>query len=236
MKKKISVILPTYNRPFLLLQSVESLWNVAVDYSIELILMIDGDKDSENLVQNFFDKQGGTGSWDVIYNYSEERRGGASCLNLGLEISSGNIILPASDDIIFYPNFLNEALKCHEQDLEGYGVVALNDKYQNGDILGTMWIFDRKFCIDYLGGVVISPVYNHFYGDNELTERAKLAKRYKWCKTALVEHLHPDNGKRERDYLDIERSINNYMHLDQQVYMRRREEGFPDNFAPSIKN
>jgi len=235
MDKKISIILPTCNRPKFALQAVTGIYETTRHLNIELILVVDGDIETKNLLNDFLlDKT--NDNWNYTIDYSFERRGALWSWNHGLSLSTGEIIFPAGDDSIFYKSWLDNALAYHEEFLNGYGMVALNDMIWNGNILGTTLMFDRKFCVDYLGGVCAYPEYNYFYIDNELNERAKLAGRFIWCRESIVEHIHPDVGKRPRDMLDMERNEKQYNIIDKQIFESRKSRGFPNNFEPAIRS
>lgn len=232
--KKTSIILATCDRKELAIQCIRSLYITTKHLPIELILVVDGDKEALGIIENFLEDKI-TSEWNYKINYSPTRRGAKNSWNIGLSISTGEIIVPTGDDQLFYPNWLDFALETHEKKLNGYGMVALNDKIHDGSVLGTTVLYDRKFCIDHLGGVSIFPEYNHFYVDNEMNERAKLAGSYAWCKESIVEHIHPDIGKRHRDDIDYEKITNNWMNLDYKIFMKRKALGFPNDFDPIIK-
>lgn len=232
--KKTSIILATCNRKNLAIQCVRSLYLTTRHLPIELILVVDGDKETVEIIENFLEDKI-TDEWNYKVDYSSTRRGAKDSWNIGLSISTGEIIVPTGDDQLFYPNWLDFALKTHESELGGYGMVALNDKIHNGTVLGTTVLYDRKFCIEHLGGVSIFPEYNHFYVDNEMNERAKLANSYAWCKESIVEHIHPDVGKRQRDNIDYERIVNKWMSMDHKIFIKRKAMGFPNDFKPMIK-
>lgn len=231
--KKISIIFPTCNRFKYATQAIRGLYETTKHLNIELILVVDGDKKTADELENYLsDKK--TDKWNYIIDYSTTRRGAIESWNYGLSLSTGEILFPSADDSIYYENWLDNALEFHEEFLDGHGMVALNDKIWNGNVLGTTLLYDRDFCIKYLGGVCAYPVYNYFYIDNELNERAKLAGKYVWCPEAIVEHIHPDVGKRPRDELDMERNQNNYNFLDKQIFERRKASGFPNDFKAVI--
>jgi|14_taG_2_1085336.scaffolds.fasta_scaffold00928_9 GT2 family glycosyltransferase len=232
--KKTSVILVTYNRPKLALQAVTTLYETTKHLNVELILVVDGDIKTVHNVENFL-KDKVKDTWNYIMDYSPQRRGALWSWNYGLSLTTGDMLFPSGDDQFFHPGWLDKALECHEKELGGYGMVTLNDRIWDGNILGVAPFYDRKFCIDYLGGVCTYPAYNYFYVDNELNERAKLAGRYVWCPESVVEHIHPSQGKRPRDIIDQERDAQNFGSLDKMIFERRKAAGFPNDFEPAIK-
>ena len=233
MNKKISVAMPTCNRPKLALQAVTSLYETTNHLNMELALAVDGDRETVDVIESYLSGKTND-NWYYTIDYSPERRGALWSWNYALSLTTGDILFPSGDDQLFYPGWLDRALEYHDEFLDGYGMVAVNDKLHNGNVLGTTLLFDRKFCVDHLGGVCTYPEYNYFYIDNELNERAKLTGRYVWCPESVVEHIHPDAGKRPRDQHDMERNENCYNVIDRQIFESRKSRGFPNNFEPVI--
>tara|TARA_R110002020_G_scaffold123525_2_gene280128 strand:+ start:8170 stop:8877 length:708 start_codon:yes stop_codon:yes gene_type:complete len=231
--KKTSIILATCDRPALALQAVSTLYNTTSHLNVELILVADGAIETVDKINEFL-KDKTSENWTYICDYSPTRRGALWSWNHGLSQASGDMFFPSGDDQYFHPNWLDIALEWHEKYLNGYGMVTLNDKIWDGNVLGVAPFYDRQFCIDHLGGVCTYPAYNYFYVDNELNERAKLAGRYIWCPDSIVEHIHPARGKRPRDFLDNERDAHNFGAVDRAIFEKRKALGFPNDFDPVI--
>lgn len=160
----ISVIVPTCHRPQLFKQMLESLRNTTQGHDIECIAVIDDDIETTDIAIG-----GG-----CLVDYCITRRGAITCWNDGLIVSKGDIIVPSGDDQIFYPNWLDYALESHKGQLGGSGVVGMNDLAYDGNLqLATMFLFDRQYCIDNMGGVIAPPVYNYFCVDSEINAKAK---------------------------------------------------------------
>jgi len=232
--KKTSVILVTCNRPALAMQAVSTLYETTKHLEVELVMVADGDIETVKKIDEYL-KDKTTETWTYICDYSPDRRGALWSWNYGLSMATGDMFFPSGDDQYFHPNWLDTALEWHEKYLDGYGMVTLNDKLWNGNVLGVAPFYDRQFCIDHLGGVCTYPAYNYFYVDNELNERAKLAGRYIWCPESVVEHIHPGAGKRPRDFLDNERDAHNFGAIDRNIFEKRKAAGFPNDFEPAIK-
>lgn len=232
--KKTSVILATCDRPHLAIQAVTTLYETTKHLNIELVMVVDGDPKTVYDIKKYLEDKV-VDTWSYIMDYSSERRGALWSWNHGLSMTTGEILFPSGDDQYFHPNWLDLALECHEKHLDGYGMVVLNDKIWDGNVLGVAPLYDRKFCIDHLGGVCTYPAYNYFYVDNELNERAKIAGRYVWCPASIVEHIHPALGKRPRDFLDEERDSQNFGAIDLAIFEKRKALGFPNDFEPVIR-
>lgn len=214
---KVSVVIASCKRPAMFAAMLQSLKDTTQGYDIETIAVVDDDPETAKIAVEQCD----------ILNYSATRRGAIFAWNLGLSLSSGEIIVPAGDDQKFYPNWLREALLAHEGRLHNYGVVGMNDLAYDGNTqLATMYMMDRKFIKEVLGGVLAMPCYHYYCVDSEINAKAK-PNNFCWCKEAIVEHLHSAHGKRSVDEHDLERGRMNYMEMDNAIFEDRKRRGFP---------
>jgi MoaA/NifB/PqqE/SkfB family radical SAM enzyme/GT2 family glycosyltransferase len=119
--KKISVIIPTYNRKELLKNTLQSLFNQNFPKDqYEIIVIDDGSTDStEDMIKSL------TPTCDFKYFYwsrlqefnpgtSQNRAGPAR--NIGIKNATGNLIVFMDSDIICTPDLLNEHYKLHQTD------------------------------------------------------------------------------------------------------------------------
>jgi len=222
---KLSVLLPTLGRRSVL-NTVKSLCDT-VDFPLEIVLVVEENKEIVGEVYNLIKDR----KIEFVFKYSEHRMGALNAWNVALSLSSGDMLFPCGDDQLCHPGWFEKVMRAHDEQVKGFGMIAVNDLNLDGNVLGTTLLFDRMFCRDILGGVIAYP-YNYFYVDNELNERAKNVGRYYWCKDAIVEHLHWSNNKRQQDEFDSERNL--YMELDKQIFLERQRRGFPNNFKPVI--
>jgi len=168
----------------------------------------------------------------VLFN--EARQGAIACWNQGLAAASGDILVFGNDDCGWEPGWLDAALRAHREELGGYGLVGFNDGYQDGNTLAVHYLFDRRFCVDHLGGVMAYPHYQFYCNDTEANARAKAAGRFVWCKLAVVQHNHwtrPGGG--EADALDRENSAKSAHDIAE--FERRKALGFPNDFEAVLK-
>jgi hypothetical protein len=215
---KISIVIPTCFRPEMFSNMLDSMEKTSAGYDIETIAIVDRDAETREVAKKRC----------TIVDYSDEMRGGIFCWNRGLELSSGDIIVPSGDDQLFYDGWLGYALESHEKHLSGCGVVGMNDLAYNGNVqLATMFVFDRRYCKDHMGGVIAPPVYNYYCVDSEINAKAKSLNMFYWDKRSIVEHLHSAHGKREKDKHDIHREENNFMEIDNKIFEERKAQGFP---------
>ncbi|MFH1744859.1 MAG: glycosyltransferase family 2 protein [bacterium] len=88
---KVSVIIPTYNRPDLLPKAVQSVLNQTYQ-DFEIIVVDDGqEKSAENIIRQFSNKR-------IRYIKHKERRGGSAARNTGIKNSQGKYIAFLDDD------------------------------------------------------------------------------------------------------------------------------------------
>jgi len=221
-----SILLISAGRPNLLAQCLQSLRDTTKNHAIELIAVIDKNKDCEKVCESF--------GADII-DWSLEKRGALWGWNRALELSDGNILIPCGDDQVFHANWLDYALESHEKVLGGYGVVGMNDlAYDGNKQLATMFLFDRKYCKEQMGGIFAPPVYHYYCIDSELNAKAKALGRFYWDSRSIVEHVHSAHGKRPIDELDREKMDAGWMEIDNKTFADRRARGFPITWEPII--
>jgi glycosyltransferase involved in cell wall biosynthesis len=91
-EKLVSILVPTYNRKWLLPRAINSL--VTQSYkNIEIIVVNDGGEDVENIVKSFKDKR--------IKYFQIENRGLAGARNVAINNSNGDFICLLDDDDIY---------------------------------------------------------------------------------------------------------------------------------------
>jgi hypothetical protein len=213
----ISVFVATSGRPKLFEVMLDSLWRTVQGQQVEVIAVIDDD----------------LRAWDVAFdfgcriNYSPKIRGALWSWNEGLAMSNGDILVPAGDDQLFHDGWLDYALESHREKLGGYGVVGMNDLAYNGNTqLATMFLFDRQYCRDVMGGIFAPPVYKYYCVDSEWNYKAKHLDRFYWDERSVVEHLHSAHGKRPVDATDGFKE-DKWMEIDNRMFEDRKREMFP---------
>lgn len=222
---KISNVVAACFRPKMFRNMMQSFVNTTQGYDVETVVVVDKDVETLEIAKEF----------GCITDFSEEMRGGAQCWNIALKLCSGDMITPNGDDHKFYPGWLKYALESHHKRLNDYGMVGMNDLAYNGDNqVATMWIFDRKYCKEVMGGIFAPPCYNYYRIDSEWNAKAKMLGHFYWDERAIVEHLHSAHGKRPFDKHDTDRAENNYMELDRITFEDRQRRKFPIEWEPII--
>lgn len=222
---KVSILVATCGRWQMLDDMLSSLQGTIPEgVKAEVIAVIDEDVEAYKVAA----------SYQVnIVDFSLKRRGALWAWNRALQLSSGDILVPAGDDQLFHPDWLKYALDAHRTRVNGFGVVGMNDLAYNGNTqVATMFLLDRKFIKEKLGGVLCPPVYKYFCVDMEINEIAKKHACFWWEEKSVVEHLHSAHGKRPIDALDLEKQ--GWMEEDNKTFEERKAQGFPITWQPII--
>lgn len=220
----ISIFVATSGRPEMFRNMLKSLRETTKDYEIEIVAVIDADVKSYLWAAEY--------EVDVA-DYSPERRGALKAWNRAFQLSKGQLLVPAGDDQLFHEGWLYWAVDSHWNQLGGYGVLGMNDLAYNGNTqVATMWLFDKKWCKDHMGGVFAPPPYRYYCVDLEWWEKARALGHYFWEERAKVEHLHSAHGKRPVDELDLGKQ--DWMEEDNRTFEQRKAQGFPVTWEPLI--
>lgn len=197
----VSVVIPTMNRVGIV-KCAERLYETTKGMSVETVVVFDGDTYPFEAL-NVWRRESGH-VWDVLSYHSVERLGAIAGWNRGLELSSGDYIVFAGDDLWWGEDWLAKALECHKKELRGHGMVGFNDEHNNGNVLSTHYLADREFVKSILGGRIAYPFFKFYCNDTVANRLAKKAGMFYWCEEAIVTHNHYVTGRREKDELDRE--------------------------------
>jgi glycosyltransferase involved in cell wall biosynthesis len=110
---KISVVIPLYNKGFIISETLNSvLAQTFKDF--EVIIVNDGSTDNGfEIVSQYTDNR--------IRLYNQENKGAAAARNLGIEKATGELIAFLDADDYWYPNHLEELFKLYT-DLPNCGI------------------------------------------------------------------------------------------------------------------
>lgn len=215
---KVSVIIASCFRPEMFTNMLDSLDRTTEDYDIETVAVVDGDWETAQVAIRRCSR----------VDYFDKQRGALVAWNQGLRLSTGDIILAAGDDQIFHPGWLDYALETHREKLGGFGVVGMNDLAYDGNLqLATMFLFDREYCKQVMGGIFAPPMYKYYCIDSEWNAKAKMLNCFYWDRRSIVEHLHSAHSKREIDRHDLFRMDEDWMAMDNKTFADRLSAGFP---------
>ena len=111
---KSSLIIPTYNRPKELSDCMDSVLKQTV-LPDEVIIIDDG-----NLGEIPYEKACQNKGIHTIY-YKKDTPGLTKSRNKGVELSSGDIILFLDDDVILFPDYIEQILAGYDENTSGVG-------------------------------------------------------------------------------------------------------------------
>jgi len=112
---KVSVIIPTYERPISLKSTIDSvLSNTYTDFDLVIVDQSENDE-TKNLVNEY-------ARHDNKIKYLRSERGKARAANKGIRNSDGEFIVITDDDCRVFPNWIEN-------------IVSLFEKYRNADII-----------------------------------------------------------------------------------------------------
>jgi glycosyltransferase involved in cell wall biosynthesis len=214
----ISIFVPTSGRPAYFREMLRTLRETTFGYDVEVVAVIDADEEAAEIAYEY-----GVETID----YSNTRRGALNAWNLGLSLCSGEWYVPAGDDQVFHKNWLKYAIQSFEDKLDGYGVLGMNDLAYDGNMqVATMWMFDRAYCKEHMGGMFAPPMYHYYCIDMEWNQKAKDLGYFYWEPKSIVEHLHSAHGKRPVDTTDSYKE-DKWMEIDNKTFRDRWERSFP---------
>lgn len=115
-KKKVSVIIPTYNRARLLKRSIQSVLNQTYQ-DFEIIIVDDGSNDNIEDVVNSFNND------KIRYIRHGENRGPGAARNTGIELAESDYIAFQDSDDEWLPWKIEKQMQCFEASSPQVGVV-----------------------------------------------------------------------------------------------------------------
>jgi glycosyltransferase involved in cell wall biosynthesis len=163
LNPKVSVVIPTLNRP----QQLEA------------------------LVGSLTKDLTGWSNFEVVVQRDAEMEGAPKTLKKAVEASTGDYILFLGDDCRPQKGFMRSALaRMFSAFPKADGLVGLNDCIWDGKELATHWMGSRSL-LPKLDGEFFHTGYFHAGCDNELTARCKKMGLYVWEPEARITHDHP---------------------------------------------
>jgi len=167
----VSVIVPTYNRPDMLTETLESILNQSYQ-NYEIIVVNDGGVDVEGIITRLNTRG------NITYVRHNMNKGLAASRNTGIRLAKGKYLAYLDDDDVFYPNHIETLVKLLE---ESDYKVAYTDAHRahqvpDGDsykIVSRDIPYSVDFSKDLLLVCNISPV-NCFMHERECIEKVGL--------------------------------------------------------------
>ena len=155
--------------------------------------------------------------------WCDEQRTFAEKVNYGYQVTDEPWIFIVGSDVRFHPLWYQTAKKVMDK---GYNVVGTNDlgsaRVQSGEHATHMFIkrsYVDEFGASWDGPGVVCHEYHHWFVDDEIVLKAKLAGTFAAATSSIVEHLHPYFGRGEMD--DVYRLGESHAKEDQKEFMAR---------------
>lgn len=124
--EKVSIILPTYNRAYILGKAVESVLNQTYPY-FELVIVDDGSTDNtKELLSQYKDER-------IIYHYTKINQGAAAARNYGIEHSNYEYIAFEDSDDCWHKDKLEKQMALLSGSDSSYGFAYHKIAYDMGE-------------------------------------------------------------------------------------------------------
>jgi glycosyltransferase involved in cell wall biosynthesis len=198
---KVSILVPTLGRSQALGRLVQSIRATTPAGRYEIVFVVDPDDDATKEALDHLLLISAALVVDESGTYPHKT-------NVGYREAEGELILPTADDVVFYPKWYEKVVQEFTEDDE-VCVVGTNDRSpatEDGSH-STMPVVRRSYIEDagaVLGetGTVFNEGYHHNFCETELWQLAWYRGVARFRSDAIIEHLHPDWGKRPLDATD----------------------------------
>jgi glycosyltransferase involved in cell wall biosynthesis len=128
--------------------------------------------------------------------------------NAAYRASECDLVLPTADDVRFHPGWYAEAMKMFRLD-KRVKVLGTNDlspatleqDHSTMPLIRRSYIEDPGCVVDE-PGIIFHEGYHHNFVETEIWKLARCRGVAKFAKRSIIEHLHPDWGKRDEDSTD----------------------------------
>lgn len=216
---RISVLLPTRQRPQQLSRLVDSIKATASDPDrVELVTYIDDDDESyENL------------ALDIAWVQCRGPRHHDGLVNLSIKwndcyaASSGGIIMHCGDDIIFRTEGWDDVVRRAFDAVPDRVLFAFGrDGYQDGNNFGTHGFINRVWVEAV--GFFVPPYFVSDFNDTFLNDVSKLIDRHREI-DIYTEHMHYCAGKAEIDENTAERLERHKQYDPEALYFSDKVQG-----------
>jgi len=119
-------------------------------------------------------------------------------MNEAFSMTTGDVIFPISDDIVFNHDTIRTGYKYLVDNFEDYdGIVGI--KQQGLDNTTGLLMIGKKFLDRFPNRKAFCPAYKSLYCDTEIANYAKKLGKFKFCASAVALHRHPVLDKKYMD-------------------------------------
>jgi|2_EtaG_2_1085320.scaffolds.fasta_scaffold00208_40 GT2 family glycosyltransferase len=167
------------------------------DRKVSIIIPVIRKENVKKLVDTIYANAGIPKENISVYAEADEERIGCpkmikTMTDKVIEMHNHPYICFLGDDTLPEKNFLKIAFESMEMFDANWGLVGLNDNYDevDGNLNATHWIAHRRL-LPFLDDEFFHTGYVHSFCDNELTDRCKEIGRYIFAPDAKVKHINP---------------------------------------------
>jgi glycosyltransferase involved in cell wall biosynthesis len=210
----VSILIPTLGRPESLPPLIRSVRDTTPRDCYEIIFVVDhGDVPTYQVLRPYDVRV-------VVADGTYPQK-----INMGFDESVGDLILPTADDVRFHDDWYDEALALLSRRVMVVGTNDLSPAAEEGTTNVTMPIIRRSYvegqgCVLNEPGVIFHEGYHHNFVETEVWMLATYRGVAKYAKRSIIEHLHPDWGKRDEDSTDAKGQHQNRLE-DRDLYRER---------------
>lgn len=215
---KLAILIPVLRRPQNILPLMESIDITTKDCETWFIISPDdqGERDELECQNQSY----------ITMDKSYENNGDyARKINSGFEAVDAEWYFLGADDLRFYPNWFEEAMRVHHQ--SGACVIGTND-LGNQSVMQGLHSTHSLVLGDYVKecgtidepGKILHEGYKHNFCDTEFVSTAKWRGAWSFASRSRIEHLHPDWGKAPMD--EIYRIGKSGFNIDHQYFEQKR--------------
>lgn len=133
-------------------------------------------------------------------------------------------MLYLNDDVLLEEDFFCQVLEEFPQqfpDFDGVMGVRQVNLPKDQTVEGAFGIIGKKYAERFPEKQVFCPDYDRFYGDFEVWRQAEHVKKFYFCSTARIIHLHPCTDKNLED--DTHKDVRTYLRKDKETYSIRQQ-------------
>ncbi len=198
---KVSIIIPTYNRPESIVRTIRSILNRTYK-NFEIIVIDDSPNDkTEKVIKSFNDSR-------IKYIHNRERTNLPKARNQGVRESSGDskYIAFLDDDDEFLPRFLEETVKILEETEVDVVIPSAEIRTKEGEKIGSLRCRGKEFWRQRVGNgcVIRKRIFteeNFWYDERKVLDDVDFAlrvlKNHKWkCIPEIlwIYYPYPEEG------------------------------------------
>jgi len=212
---KFNISIPTLNRKQKLINCIASIIVAKKDNDISLNIYFNSEKELKEIHKRF-----NRFTW-VHYHCLDNYRVPNFWNNI-LNKMKEDALIYLNDDVELYSDTLNII---NEQFTDKDSVMGINQINLGQRGLDSAYgVIGSVYANRFPSKQVFCPDYFRFYADKELGEYAKSINKFKFCKEARINHLHPSIDSKYQDSTHV--IVRQWLGQDKTIYNLRKDNNF----------